>query len=105
MGSTAGTTGGAVAEILADLRVRFAALNGHFEAGWSDSYCFRRCGHEHMTLIDAAKCAMPRGCGWYVFAVDLDTPRELTHAEDRIVDEFRFGKRPKDNARKFIGVW
>ncbi len=33
---------------------------------------------------------MPRGAGWYVFAVEQDTPRQLSETEDRIVDEFRF---------------
>jgi hypothetical protein len=41
--------------------------------------------------MEAAKCAMPHGAGWYVFAVDADTPRELNETEDRIMDEFRFG--------------
>jgi hypothetical protein len=45
--------------------------------------------HEHRTLIEAAQCAMPHGAGWYVFAVDADAPRELTAAEDMVVDEFR----------------
>jgi hypothetical protein len=34
---------------------------------------------------------MPHGAGWYVFAVDRKTPRQLTDAEDKIVNEFRFG--------------
>ena len=79
-----------VGEILAD-RVRYAALNGHYEAGWTDSFCHRRCCHAHRTLIDAARCGSEQGCGWYVFAVDVGEPRELTEAEDRIVNEFRFG--------------
>ena len=81
-----------VAEILADLRVRYSALNGHYEAGWTDSFCHRRCEHAHQTLIDAAKCGSAQGCGWYVFAVDLEEPRELTQAEDRVVNDFRFEK-------------
>jgi hypothetical protein len=80
-----------VAQIVADLRVRYAALNRHYEAAWTESWTHRRCLHNHQSLIDAAKCAMPQGAGWYVFAVEIDGPRELTVAEDRIVDEFRFG--------------
>ena len=64
----------------------------HFEAGWTDSWSHRRCLHEHNTLLDAAKCAMPRGCGWYVFAIEDDQPRELTEREEQIVNDFRFGK-------------
>lgn len=82
-----------VAEIIAKLRLRYAALNGHYEAGWTDSWQHRRCCHAHETLIDAARCGSAQGCGWYVFAVDVGTPRELTEAEDRIVNEFRFGQR------------
>jgi hypothetical protein len=82
-----------VAQILADLRVRYAALNRHYEAAWTESWTHRRCLHNHQSLIEAAKCAMPQGAGWYVFAVEIDEPRELTEAEDRIVNEFRFGGR------------
>ena len=38
-----------------------------------------------------AKCGVPHGAGWYVFAVEGDTPRQLTDAEDKLVNEFRFG--------------
>jgi hypothetical protein len=48
--------------------------------------------HKHPTLIEAAKCGMPHGAGWYVFAVEGDMPRELTEAEDKVVNAFRFGK-------------
>ena len=82
-----------VAQIVANLRVRYAALNIHYEAGWTDSWTHRRCLHNHQTLIDAAKCAMPHGAGWYVFAVDTNRPRQLMEWEDRIVDEFRFGRK------------
>jgi hypothetical protein len=34
---------------------------------------------------------MPRGCGWYVFAVEDGTERELRHEEDEIVNRYRFG--------------
>lgn len=78
-------------EIISTLRLRFRFLNPHYEVGWTESWCHRRCMHEHPTLIDAARCAAPHGAGWYVFAVDGDTPRELTDAEDEVVNEFRFG--------------
>jgi hypothetical protein len=61
----------------------------HFEAGWTDSWSHRRCMHKHKTLKEAAKCAMPTGCGWYVFAVEDDEPRELNEKEERIVHQFR----------------
>jgi hypothetical protein len=80
-----------LAQIMVVLRLRYRFLNLHYEAAWTDSWSHRRCQHQHQTLIDAARCAMPRGAGWYVFAVDGDTPRELNETEDRIVDEFRFG--------------
>ena len=63
----------------------------HYEAAWNDSWHFRCCLHEHQTLIDAAKCAMPHGAGWYVISVESGGARELTEEEKRIVDEFRFG--------------
>ena len=66
--------------------------NIHYEAGWNDSWSFRRCLHEHRTLLEAAKCAMPQGCGWYVFAVENGEPRQLDGAEDEIVHRFRLGK-------------
>lgn len=78
-------------EIFASLRLRYAALNRHYEAAWTDSWSHRRCEHAHNTLIDAAKCATPHGAGWYVFAVEYGAPRQLTEDEDRIVDRFRFG--------------
>jgi len=64
-----------------------------YEVGWTDSWTFRRCCHIHDSLIDAAKCGMPRSAGWYVFAVENGTERELTTAEDKIVNDFRFAKR------------
>ena len=64
-----------------------------YEVGWTDSWTFRRCCHIHDSLIDAAKCGMPRSAGWYVFAVENGTERELTTAEDKIVTDFRFGRR------------
>jgi sugar phosphate isomerase/epimerase len=80
-----------VQEIMASLQVRYIALNRHYEAGWTDSWSHRRCEHAHQTLIEAAKCAQPRGCGWYVFCVEYGTARQLTDDEERRVNEFRFG--------------
>ena len=89
-----------LAEIISTLRLRYKPLNLdlHYEAAWTDSWSHRRCRHQHQTLIEAAKCAMPTGAGWYVFAVNGGTPRQLTDAEDAVVNEFRFG--PQDLARK-----
>jgi hypothetical protein len=78
-------------EIISTLRLRYWFLNSYYEAAWTESWSHRRCLHKHPTLIEAAKCAMPHGAGWYVFAVDGNTPRELTDAEDKVVNEFRFG--------------
>jgi hypothetical protein len=46
--------------------------------------------HQHQTLIDAAKCAIPHAAGWYVF-VECGTPRELSDVEEHAVDRVRFG--------------
>jgi hypothetical protein len=80
-----------LAQIIATLRLRYKFLNLHFEAGWTESWSHRRCLHEHHTLIEAARCAMPHGAGWYVLAVEGDAPRQLTDAEDGVINEFRFG--------------
>ena len=80
-----------LSQIMVALRLRYGALNLHYEAAWTDSWSHRRCLHAHQSLIDAAKCAMLHGTGWYVFAVEGDTPRQLSEAEDEIVNEFRFG--------------
>ena len=80
-----------VTEIITALRLRYAFLNLHYEAAWTESWCHHRCEHAHQTLMDAAQCAMPHGAGWYVFAVEGETPRQLTDAEDMLVNEFRFG--------------
>src|SRR5215831_5491743 len=69
--------------------------NIYYEAGWNDSWQFRRCLHEHRTLSEAARCARPHGCGWYVFAVENSLPRQLNDAEDEIVNCLRFGKDAK----------
>jgi hypothetical protein len=47
--------------------------------------------HEHKTLLHAAECGMRHGCGWYVFAIEDDQPRELRETEEEIVNRFRFG--------------
>ena len=65
-------------------------VNIHFEGCWTHSWTHRRCFHEHQTLIEAARCVMPTGAGWYVIAVENGTPRQLKAAEDAIVNEFRF---------------
>ncbi len=65
--------------------------NTHYEAAWTDSWHHRRCMHRHRTLIEAAQCAKPHGCGWYVFAVEDGEGRELIEQEDEIVNRFRFG--------------
>jgi hypothetical protein len=82
-----------VTNIITGLRHRYASLNErHFEAGWTESFCHRRCMHEHNTLIEAAQCGMPQGAGWYVFAVENGEARELTAQEDELVNHLRFGK-------------
>jgi hypothetical protein len=78
-----------LAHIMVELRYRYAKLNRHYEAAFTDSFCTRRCCHAHETLIDAAKCAMPNGAGCDVIAVEYDTPLELTQAEDVLVNEFK----------------
>lgn len=84
-------------EIISTLRLcyKHLNLNLHYEAAWTDSWTHRHCFHRHPTLIEAAKCAMPHGAGWYVFAVNGQTPRQLTDAEDEIVNEFRFGAKKR----------
>ena len=37
---------------------------------------------------------MPHGAGWYVFAVQSGTPRELNDGEEAVVNKFRFGMTP-----------
>jgi hypothetical protein len=82
-----------ITQIMTGLRFRYTALNDiHYEAGWTDSWCHRRCMHSHKTLIEAAKCGMPQGAGWYVFAVERGEPRELLAAEDSVLERFRFAK-------------
>jgi hypothetical protein len=80
-----------VSEIVAALRVRFWFLNPHYEAAWTESWSHRRCLHAHPTLLEAAKCAMPHGAGWYVFAIESGKPRELNEEEEDVVSKLRFG--------------
>ena len=79
-----------VVEIIGTLNLRFKKLNLSYEAGGTDSFCHRRCKHEHPTLIDAAQCGMPHGARWYVFAVENGTPRQLLGDEEDLVNKFRF---------------
>jgi hypothetical protein len=80
-----------VVEIIETLRSKSLC----YEAGWTDSFCHRRCMHEHLTLIEAAECGMPHGAGWYVLAVENGTPRQLLDSEEDVVNEFRFGGKKK----------
>lgn len=81
-----------VANIISRLRLRYKRLKLHYEAAWTESWHHRRCMHDHQDLIDAAKCATPHGCGWYVLAVETEGPRQLTDAEDQVVNRFRFDR-------------
>jgi hypothetical protein len=77
-------------DIMSGLRMRFASLNNtHYEAAWTDSWCDCRCMHKHQTLSDAANCGLPRAAGWYVLAVEGGEPRQLSAAEDQMVNDFR----------------
>jgi hypothetical protein len=64
----------------------------HYEAAWTERGVLQlvRCFHKHESLIEAAQCAEPSGCGWYVFAVENGGERQLNDAEDGIVNGFRF---------------
>jgi hypothetical protein len=77
--------------LISTLRLRYKVLDPNYEAGWTESWTHRRRMHKHPTLIEAAKCAMQHSAGWHVFAVERDMPRELTDAEDKVVNEFRLG--------------
>ena len=82
-----------LSNIMAGLRIRYAYLNEtHYEAAWTDSWVFCRCFHAHKSLIEAAKCGMPQP-GFYVLAVEGGKQRELTIAEEKIVNDFRFRER------------
>jgi hypothetical protein len=83
-----------VKQIMTGLRYRYASLNStHYEAAWTDSQGGCRCMHKHKMLSDAARCGLPRPAGWYVLAVERGEPRQLTTAENKIVDDFRFASR------------
>jgi hypothetical protein len=49
--------------------------------------------HKHKMLSDAARCGLPRAAGWYILAVERGEPRQLTTAENKIVNDFRFAPR------------
>jgi hypothetical protein len=49
--------------------------------------------HKHQMLSDAARCGLPRAAGWFVLAVERGKPRQLTAAEDKIVNDYRFASR------------
>jgi len=87
-----------VVEIIETLR----AKNLSYEAGWTDSFCHRRCMHEHLTLIEAAECGMPHGAGWYVFAIENGKPRQLQQNEDDVVNRLRF-KAAYENTERVLG--
>jgi hypothetical protein len=77
-------------DIMSGLRMRYASLNNiHYEAAWTDSGCECRCMHAHQTLSDAARCGLPCAAGWYVLAVERGEPRQLTTAEDKVVNDLR----------------
>jgi hypothetical protein len=67
-------------QIMIELRYRYAMLNRHYEAAFTDSFCTRRCYHPHQTFVDAAKCVTLNGAGWYVVSVECDTVLELREA-------------------------
>jgi hypothetical protein len=77
--------------LISTLRLLYKVLNPNYEASWTRELDPPSLHAQHPTLIEAAKCAMPHGAGWYVFAVEGDMPRELTDAEDKVVKELRFG--------------
>ena len=66
--------------------------NTHYEAAWTErgGRLLVHCDHNHGTLIEAAQCAEPTGCGWYVIGVQDGEARQLTDEEDEIVNGFRF---------------
>ena len=80
-----------VVEIIETLHSKSVSLS--YQAGWTDSFCHRRCMHEHPTPMEAAECGMPHGAGWYVLAVEDGTPRQLLGDEEDVVNEFRFEAR------------
>jgi hypothetical protein len=80
-----------ITQIMTGLRYRYAALNEiRYDAGWTDSWVYCRCFHGHETLTQAAECGMAHP-GFYVVAVESGEPRELTTAENDVVNRVRFG--------------
>jgi monoamine oxidase len=77
-------------QIMAGLQRRYEPLNRHYEVWWSDKGCQYSCQHAHSTLRQAAQCGVPKTAGWCVVAVEYKTPRQLTKAEEQIVNDFRF---------------
>jgi hypothetical protein len=79
-----------VKQIMTGLRYRYASLNNiHYEAVWMNGQCERRCQHRHQ-MLTAAACGLYRASSWYVLAVERGEPRQLTMAESKIVNDFRF---------------
>jgi len=70
----------------------------HYEAAWTDSFCHRRCEHQHPTLKEASECAAPHGAGWYVIATQNGTSRQLLGDEEDVVNQFRFRTTRRDSA-------
>jgi hypothetical protein len=90
--------------VMPELRVfrSYRVPNIYYAAAWTDSWHHRHCLHKHKTLIEAAECAMPNGAAWYIFAIEGTMFRQLTRAEERALNEFRFGpewaaKQRRDN--------
>jgi hypothetical protein len=63
--------------------------NVYYEAGWSDSWQFRRCMHIHPTIREAVQCGMEYRPYSYVFAVENSVPRQLNDEEDEIANRLR----------------
>ncbi len=70
-----------------------------YEGAWTESWCHRRCQHQHRTIAEAAECAFPQGPAWYVFAVQNGRARELTAVEQSSLEEFRRTRWPLKQAR------
>jgi hypothetical protein len=97
-----------IVEIFGTLKLRFKHLLNptlYYEAGWTDSFCHRRCMHQHATLLEAAECGMTMPAGWYVFAVEDGTPHQLLGYEEDVVNEFRFSKVKKAALERFRGLF
>ena len=44
-------------------------------------------------FLEAAQCAMPHECGWYLTGVENGEPRGPTDQEEHIMNRFRFRAR------------